>query len=142
MSSIAESCSEEEVQALVHAFYAKVRQDEVLAPIFESHVSDWDHHLGKLVDFWSSILRRTGRFTGAPMPKHAALPGLDESLFQRWLGLFRETAAGMPNQVMAEQACEAAERIAQSLWMGYQASRDPMALPAGLHLRPRVDREG
>ena len=67
-------CTEAEVAQLVHSFYACVRQDEVLGPIFERHIHDWDHHLAKLVDFWSSILRRTGRFSGAPMPKHAALP--------------------------------------------------------------------
>ncbi len=125
-------CSEQDITDLVHAFYARVRQDEQLGPIFDRHVDDWDHHLAKLVDFWSSILRRTGRFTGAPMPKHAALPGLNAQLFQRWLALFRDTAARQPNQAMAAQACAAAERIAQSLWMGYQISRDPHALPSAL----------
>lgn len=110
---------------LVHAFYERVRQDDQLGPIFEMHVEDWDHHLAKLVDFWSSILRRTGRFTGAPMPRHAVLPGLTAELFQRWLGLFRATAATQSNQAMAAQACMMAERIAQSLWMGYQMNRDP-----------------
>lgn len=125
-------CTEEEVWTLVHTFYARVRQDEELGPIFDAHIDDWDHHLAKLVDFWSAILRRTGRFTGAPMPKHAALPGLSAELFQRWLGLFRENAATQPNRAMAEQACAMAERIAQSLWMGYQISRDPDVVPTML----------
>lgn len=122
-------CTEEEVSTLVHAFYARVRRDAVLGPIFEAHIADWDAHLAKLVDFWSSMLRRTGRFTGAPMPRHAALPGLDEALFGRWLALFRETAAEQSNQAMAAQACTTAERIAQSLWLGYQQSRDPASVP-------------
>jgi hemoglobin len=125
-------CTEAEVATLVHTFYARVRQDEVLGPIFDAHVHDWDHHLSRLVDFWSAILRRTGRFSGAPMPKHAALPGLSEALFKRWLKLFRENAATQPNQAMAVQACAMAERIAQSLWMGYQISRDPDAVPTAL----------
>lgn len=125
-------CTETEVTALVHTFYAKVRQDEVLGPIFESHIDNWDEHLEKLADFWSSILRRTGRFSGAPMPKHAVLPGLSAELFQRWLRLFRDNAAAQPNQAMGELACVMAERIAQSLWMGYQISRDPDAVPTGL----------
>ncbi len=127
-----ELCTETEVATLVHTFYARVRQDEALGPIFESHVGDWDHHLAKLADFWSAILRRTGRFSGAPMPKHAVLPGLSAELFQRWLKLFRENAAAQSNQPMAEQACAMAERIAQSLWMGYQISRDPDAVPTAL----------
>lgn len=126
-------CTEDDVTGLVHDFYAKVRRDAVLGPIFDAHVDDWDHHLVKLVDFWSAILRRTGRFSGAPMPRHAALPGLHAGLFEHWLELFRETASAQPNQAMAAQACTAAERIAQSLWMGYQISRDPHAIPAALN---------
>ena len=121
-------CTESEVTALVHTFYARVRKDEVLGPIFEAHVTDWDRHLARLADFWSAILRRTGRFTGAPMPKHAALPNLSSALFERWLTLFRENAAARPNQAMAVQACAMAERIAQSLWTGYQISRAPGAV--------------
>jgi len=127
-----ELCSEDQITQLVHAFYARVRRDARLGPIFDAHVDDWDRHLAKLVDFWSSILRRTGRFSGTPMPKHAALPGLDAALFRHWLSLFRTTAAEKPNQAMAAQACTVAERIAQSLWLGYQISRDPEALPQTL----------
>lgn len=116
-------CTEEEIALLVHAFYAQVRQDKALGPIFNAHVDDWPHHLAKLVDFWSALLRGTRRFDGAPMPKHAALPDLHPGLFQRWLELFRETAAVQDNQAMARQACETAGRIAQRLWAGYQLSR-------------------
>lgn len=127
-----ELCTEDEVSNLVQAFYARVRQDEVLGPIFDAHVDNWDHHLAKLVNFWSSILRRTGRFTGAPMPRHAVLPELTAELFERWLRLFRENAVEQPNRAMAEHACVMAERIAQSLWMGYQINRDPDAVPTTL----------
>lgn len=116
-------CTEEEITRLVHTFYARVRQDETLGPIFNAHVNDWPHHLAKLVDFWSALLRGTGRFDGAPMSKHAALPDLNPALFQRWLELFRDTADGQSNQAMAQQACEMAGRIAQRLWAGYQLSR-------------------
>jgi len=125
-------CTEEAITDLVHQFYAAVRRDERLGPIFNGHVRDWDEHLAKLVDFWSSILRGTRRFTGTPMPKHIALPDLSAELFQRWLALFRETAAAQPNQAMAGHAVEMAQRIAQSLWYGYQLSRAPETPPAGL----------
>ncbi len=127
-------CTEEEITALVHQFYARVRQDAQLGPIFNTHVDDWDIHLAKLVDFWSSVLRRTGRFSGSPMTQHAALPGLTADLFHRWLALFQETASTQPNQAMATQAVAAAQRIAHSLWLGYQLSRDPRTLPQALDL--------
>lgn len=57
----ADLCSEEEVSQLVHTFYDAVRQDAVLGPIFQRHVADWDVHMPKMVDFWSSALRGTGK---------------------------------------------------------------------------------
>lgn len=128
-------CTDEEITQMVHAFYADVRRDALLGPIFNHHVADWGHHLAVLVDFWSSILRGTGRFSGSPMTKHTALPDLSAELFQRWLALFRQTTAAQPNQAMGEQAYMMAQRIARSLWFGYQMSRNPHALPADL---PRV----
>jgi hemoglobin len=120
----ADLCTEDEVSQLVYAFYANVRKDAVLGPVFERHVKNWDEHLPKMVDFWSSALRGTARFRGAPMPKHAALPGLTLELFQHWLMLFRQTTDTLPNTALAERANALARRIAQSLWYGYQMNRD------------------
>lgn len=118
-------CTEQEVQQLVHRFYAKVRVDPVLGPIFERHVANWDEHLPRMVDFWSSALRGTARFRGAPMPKHAALPGLSADLFRRWLQLFEQTCAALPNAPMGERATDLAARVAESLWYGYQMAHAP-----------------
>lgn len=117
------SCSEEDVMTLVHSFYARVREDGLLGPIFNAHVDDWGQHLTHLCDFWSALLRGTSRFTGSPMQKHAALPNLSEALFERWLALFQQTAHEHPNQVMAREAGVTAQRIAGRLWAGYQYSR-------------------
>lgn len=129
-------CTEDEIVQLVHSFYSNVRSDEVLGPIFDAHVKDWDRHLPTMVAFWSSALRGTGTYRGTPMPVHAALPGLTHRLFERWLDLFAASASRLPNRDMAERAVDLAQRIAQSLWYGYQSSREPgptsAHLPAGL----------
>jgi len=127
-----ELCTEDEIAHLVHGFYARVRKDGVLGPIFDAHVHDWDTHLAKMVDFWSSALRGTARFRGTPMPKHVALPGLSAELFGRWLALFGETTSALSNIAMRERANELAQRIAESLWYGYQMSRRGDALPEPL----------
>ena len=124
----AELCTEDEIVELVYKFYDRVRLDTVLGPIFENHVKDWDTHMPTMVDFWSSALRGTGRFRGAPMPKHAALPGLTVELFQRWLMLFAETTEALPNAALGQRALDLAKRVAQSLWYGYQMSHDPERL--------------
>ena len=66
-------CTEAEVAELVDAFYARVRDDAILGPVFEDNVADWSRHLPP--------------------------------------------------------------SIAQSLWYGYQLSREPDRVPAGLSTR-------
>ena len=125
-------CTEDEIKSLVDAFYTTVRQDEHLGPIFNGHISDWDAHLQKLVNFWCAILLGSRRFSGTPMPKHIALPDLSAELFEHWLALFHQTLAEQPNRALQAQAELMAGKIANSLWMGYQMHRQPEALPTGL----------
>lgn len=127
-----ELCTEEEVSQLVYRFYAKVREDATLGPIFDRHVADWDVHMPKMVAFWSSALRGSKSYHGTPMPVHCALPDLNDSLFARWLDLFQQTANALPNQAMAERAVMLSQRIAQSLWYGYQLHQDPDRMPDNL----------
>lgn len=87
-------------------------------------VHDRDEHLSTLSDFWSAVILGTRRFTGMPMPKHAAMPNLKAELFERWLVLFGETTDALPNPALADAAQEMAKRMARSLWYGYQLSRD------------------
>jgi hemoglobin len=129
-----EICTEREVCALVEGFYARVRNDPVLGPIFAEHVQDWDVHMPKMIDFWSAALRRTARYRGMPMPVHNALPGLDGDLFARWIRLFRATTAAQGNAALRLRANDLAERIARSLWYGYQLHRRPGQPPRELVL--------
>ena len=102
---------------LVHRFYHKVQRDEMLGPIFDERIADWGPHLERMVAFWSSVALMTGRYHGAPMPKHLPLP-VDQTHFDRWLELFRETARDLCPPVAANHFIERAERIAQSLELG------------------------
>ncbi|MCW4456355.1 group III truncated hemoglobin [Flavobacterium sp. MXW15] len=121
----ADLCSEQEVTALVHRFYARVREDELLGPVFGARVHDWDAHLAQLVDFWSAMLRGTRRFRGAPMPKHMAMDELNAGLFERWLQLFRQTTAELGNAPMQRLADDVAARIADTFWRRFQMLRWP-----------------
>ena len=84
--------SEDVIRHLVDAFYAKVRLDPELAPIFERAIlGDWDLHLVTMYDFWSSVMLISGRYKGNPVEKHRRLKGIEPRLFDRWLQLFGET---------------------------------------------------
>lgn len=115
-------CTEEEVTRLVHGFYAQVQEDPLLGPVFQAHVDDWPAHLSLLVDFWSAMLRGTRRFRGAPVQKHLVLPGLDKTMFDRWLALFHGTTAGLGNPSMQREADAMARRIAGVFWDRYRAT--------------------
>jgi len=53
--------SEDGIRHLVDAFYAKVRVDPELAPIFERAIlGNWDSHLATMYDFWSSVMLISG----------------------------------------------------------------------------------
>jgi len=88
--------TETEIANLVERFYAKVRVDPEIGPVFNHAVRNWDAHLALLKDFWSTVLLTTGRYKGNPLLAHFPLP-IEESDFARWLNLFSETA----NEVMA-----------------------------------------
>lgn len=122
-------CTEKEIKTLVYGFYDKIRIDDTLGPIFNTHIQDWDGHLEVMVQFWSSMLLGTGTFHGTPMPKHVALPNLQASLFRHWLALFHETTLELTNRAFAERADEFAQRIARSLWYGYQLNNFPERIP-------------
>lgn len=109
---------------LVHAFYARIRLDLELGPIFDGAIGDhWDAHLAKLCDFWSSVLLTTGRYKGAPMPVHVALPRIEGAHFARWLELFEQTANDLWAAEAAGLVLAKAQTIARSLQMGIAARR-------------------
>jgi hemoglobin len=130
-----ELCTEAEVAELVTTFYSRVRDDAILGSIFERHVADWDLHLPKMIAFWSAALCGSKNYRGNPMVVHRALPDLTQSLFQRWLDLFHESASVLANRAMAERVVELSQRIAQSLWYGYQLEREADGMPESLPQR-------
>lgn len=102
------------IAALVEQFYDKARRDPQIGPVFEDAVDDWDRHLAKLCDFWSSVMLTTGRYKGNPMAAHLKQP-IEPEFFDRWLDLWRETAAEVFAPETAAQFQAKAERIAESL---------------------------
>jgi hemoglobin len=120
---VAAGVDEAMIARLVRAFYAKVRQDPTLGPIFNREIADWDEHLAKLCDFWSSVLLMSGRFKGQPMAVHARLPDITAAHFDPWLRLFHETAAEVCPPDAAALFRAKADQIGESLRLGLAASR-------------------
>ena len=118
------------LQQLVDAFYARVRADEALGPIFNDAIDDWPDHLARLTDFWSSIMLTSGRYKGQPVPAHVKHKDrITPELFERWLALWAQTT----DELMAREDAAAlqvkARRIAQSLQLAMFFRLEPQPAP-------------
>jgi len=102
--------------ALLDRFYARVRTDAALGPVFNDAVEDWDRHLATLADFWSSVMLTTGRYKGDPMQAHMRHGHrIPSEMFGRWLALWNQTTAEMMSPEVAAAMQAKAARIAHSL---------------------------
>lgn len=110
--------SPREIGLLVDRFYANVREDRRLGPLFEERLSGkWDSHLERMNRFWRSVLLHSGEYSGQPVVKHNGLPDLEEDDFRLWLKLFETTTAELFGPPTAEPIVVIARRIARSLWL-------------------------
>lgn len=101
---------------LVALFYARVRSDAVLGPIFNDAVADWPDHLEKLTAFWSSVMLTSGRYKGNPVAAHVKhRERIDPALFERWLALWAETTVEVMSPEVAAMLQLKASRIGESL---------------------------
>ncbi|MAN45364.1 MAG: group III truncated hemoglobin [Alphaproteobacteria bacterium] len=108
------------VSNLVDSFYARVQAHPLLGPIFEKEIKDeWEPHLAKMKDFWSSVAMNTGRYSGKPFPAHMKLTGVTPAHFNIWLALFRLTLEDISeNPETVDYFMERADRIAQNFQFG------------------------
>ena len=98
-------------------FYAKVREDKKLGPVFNQKVSNWDSHLRKIAIFWEHHLLQPGVYKGNPLLIHQKLEnGINEENFIRWLTLFEETANDFFEDKELKKICLKARMIGGTLY--------------------------
>ena len=118
--------TEPQLSILVDRFYAKVREDPALGPVFNGAIADWPEHLEKLAAFWSSVMLTSGRYKGQPMVAHLKhRETIRPAMFERWLKLWRETARETLDEQGAAGVIAKAERIAESLQLGMFFKLEP-----------------
>lgn len=112
--------TESSIRQMVDTFYARVREDAVLSPVFESRLAGrWAEHMPRMVAFWTKVLLGSGDFQGNVFGKHMTLTGIEKEHFVHWLCLFRMTAIEIFGAEEAAMPIQVAERIAASLQLGY-----------------------
>ena len=122
--SVAQAISEEALGRLVERFYARVRRDPLLGPVFDGAIADWPEHLERLQAFWSSVMLTSGRYKGRPLPAHLKHAGaMTPERFERWLALWGETARELLPAAGAAAIEIKARRIAESLSLAIAFAR-------------------
>lgn len=125
---------EEGLRRLIPLFYARVRKDAELGPIFNDAVDDWGAHFDTLVDFWSSVMLTTGRYKGNPVAAHGLhRDRITPALFNRWLALWNSTTADVMTPEAAAALQDKAARIAESLKLAlfFRLPPRPVRVTAG-----------
>ncbi|WP_181307845.1 group III truncated hemoglobin [Rufibacter sp. XAAS-G3-1] len=121
--------TEEDIRRLVDTFYDHVNQDDLLGPVFNGFAKvDWEHHLPKMYQFWSTVLFGSMAYKGQPFPRHLALP-VDRTHFTRWIALFTQTVDELFAGAMADQAKQKATSIANIFQMKMGLWATPLVKP-------------
>ncbi|WP_200960732.1 DUF1971 domain-containing protein [Rhizobium sp. Root708] len=129
-----EGLDQQQIGQVVRRFYDRVRVDEELGPVF-SVVEDWDEHLVRLSEFWSSVTLMTGQYKGNPLAMHLVhIDRFKPEMFERWLTLWRATTDELLSSADASLLQAKAARIAGRFRMAMFTTFDEMS-PVS-HLRP------
>ncbi len=118
-----------DIQCLVDSFYGKVREDEILADIFNNVIQDrWPQHLEKMYRFWQTVLLDKHTYFGSPFIPHAKLP-VNKAHFDRWLMLFYETVDENFTGEKANRAKWQGERMAEMFLSKIEYYRNNSSTP-------------
>jgi hemoglobin len=111
-----DSITEQSIGTLVERFYATVRRDIALAPIFEKALAGrWDALIGTMRQFWCSALRVKRDYFGDMLAVHQKPGRLPRSLLVRWLVLFRKAVDECFTEAPAETIFDRALKTARNL---------------------------
>lgn len=117
---------EADLERVIPEFYARVRADDQIGPLFNAAIADWPHHLDRLVAFWSSVMLTSGRYKGNPMAAHVKhRAAIRPEMFDRWLELWAEVTGEMLPAPAAQAMQGKARMIAESLKLALFFRLDP-----------------
>ena len=118
-----------DIKLLVDSFYDKVKEDEILADIFNNKIQDrWPQHLEKMYTFWQTVLLEEHTYYGSPFMNHAQLP-VDVEHFERWLQLFYGTVDDLFEGEKATRAKWQGQRMAEMFHSKIEYYKNNPAIP-------------
>lgn len=116
-----------QIRLVADRFYARVRADPTLAPIFHATIgqdaSVWEAHIAKITLFWRNALLREPVYSGNPMLVHSGISAIEPEHFAIWLGIFDSVLTDTLSPETAAQWSRTAHRIARGLSLGITSAR-------------------
>ena len=115
----------EQIDLVMTRFYAKVRKDPVLGPIFDGHIDNWPEHEAKIAAFWRNAIMFERSYDGNPMRAHMMAGDVRADHFDGWLALFDGVLETTLPAESANAWSTLAHRIGRGLRMGVQDVQKP-----------------
>lgn len=112
--------SRKDIMLLVTNFYTQVRENEMLGPIFNPIIQNWDEHLEHIGDFWEGMIFQKPLFKGNPVKAHVLADAfhnhaITQLHFHEWLTLWHSTVNSLFQGDHAELVKNKARNIASHL---------------------------
>lgn len=126
--------TEEQIDVVVTRFYALVRADKDLGPVFAAHVAtnDWPAHQAKIAGFWRNAILRENTYAGNPMQAHLMAGNVRPEHFAIWLALFDTVLERELPTETARAFSALAHRIGRGLRIGLEHVKQPENAPPNL----------
>ena len=116
-----------QIDDVVTRFYARIRQHDVLSPVFFASIPDeaprWEHHEEKIGRFWRNAILHERSYSGNPQHMHSMRPMIKPEHFALWLALFDEVLEETLPANLAASWSALAHRIGAGLRMGVVANQ-------------------
>ncbi|PCI08122.1 preprotein translocase subunit TatC [bacterium] len=106
----------DKIREMVELFYSRTQKDDLLGPIFDEIVEDWDAHYEKMTRFWSSATMHAGTYSGRPIEAHK-FGGLSIAHFERWVEMFTKTVSDVFSKDDAVIFIDLGQKMASNIAM-------------------------
>jgi len=107
--------TEIQIREVLNRFYEAVRADAELGPVF-AVVGDWEEHMTRLAEFWSSLMLASGKYKGNPLSMHMVhADRIKPAMFLRWLDLWTQATDEVLGSTQAAEMQAKAARVASRL---------------------------
>lgn len=105
------------LRRVIDEFYARVRRDPQLGPVFENIIGErWAPHIERIMSFWMMATRVRPGYRGRDFtPAHLRHASIKAEQLPRWLELFRATCRDLCEPEAAAVLIRIAEQMADNL---------------------------